>query len=195
MGVFYLLLGPSACGKTTVERELVRQVPGMWAVVSHTTRPPRRGEIAGTSYHFINRSEFERMYAAGAFIETNDFPKNLPVEQRNWYALSLAEVDTKLALGDCVTVVEGHGAMQLMKHYPCRVLFFDPPSPSELERRMAERGDPPARIGERLGSMSQEMKFRNLADHVLDASMPLADLIDAAIAVCRPFKPDPEPIV
>ena len=37
--------------------------------VSHTTRPPREGEVDGVHYHFVATADFERMAQEGAFLE------------------------------------------------------------------------------------------------------------------------------
>ncbi len=48
-----LLVGKSASGKDTIQKELIKM--GMKAVVSYTTRSPRKGEIDGIAYHFITK--------------------------------------------------------------------------------------------------------------------------------------------
>ena len=43
--------------------------PGVWFSVSMTTRPPRPGEVDGVHYHFVDDREFDRLAAAGQFLE------------------------------------------------------------------------------------------------------------------------------
>ena len=37
--------------------------------ISHTTRPPRPGEVDGEHYHFVDETEFARLVDEGAFLE------------------------------------------------------------------------------------------------------------------------------
>lgn len=65
------IAGQTCSGKTTLEAELNKL--GVGKVVSHTTRAPRLGEINGVDYHFISDAEYDRMLAAGEFVETVRF--------------------------------------------------------------------------------------------------------------------------
>lgn len=68
-GVLIVLSGPSGVGKGTVCKALLARNPQVKLSVSATTRAPRPGEIEGVSYFFKTRDEFERMIAAGDFLE------------------------------------------------------------------------------------------------------------------------------
>ena len=46
-----VLIGESGAGKSSIERRLCDF--GFEKVVSHTTRPPRKGEVDGVDYHFV----------------------------------------------------------------------------------------------------------------------------------------------
>lgn len=60
---------PSGTGKTTLNRRLIKEFDNIHVVVSHTTRPPRPGEIDGVHYHFISEEQFNAMIAEDAFVE------------------------------------------------------------------------------------------------------------------------------
>ena len=64
-----VFIGPSACGKSTLTRELPELFPGIKRICSCTTRKPRAGEVDGVHYHFLTKEEFERGIAAGDFAE------------------------------------------------------------------------------------------------------------------------------
>lgn len=65
------LTGPSASGKSTLERMLVER--GLQRVISHTTRAPRSGEVDGVDYHFVTEEQFKLLHARGEFLETAEF--------------------------------------------------------------------------------------------------------------------------
>lgn len=60
---------PSGTGKTTLNRRLIKEFDNIHVVVSHTTRPPRPGEMDGVHYHFISEDQFDHMISEDAFVE------------------------------------------------------------------------------------------------------------------------------
>jgi guanylate kinase len=108
---------------------------GLGLSVSHTTRPPRAGEVDGVDYHFVDRAAFLRLVADGAFLEHAEYRGNL-------YGTSLAAVEGPLGAGrDLLLEIEVQGARQLRSRLPeARMIFLLPPSRAELERRLRFRG-------------------------------------------------------
>ena len=72
-GELFVLSAPSGVGKTTLIRRMFERYPNLAATVtfsvSHTTRPPRAGEVDGRDYHFVDGDEFEEMVAGDRFLE------------------------------------------------------------------------------------------------------------------------------
>jgi guanylate kinase len=67
-----VLAGPSGAGKDSVT-ELVRaRSPRLWLSVPVTTRPPRRYEIDGEHYRFVDRAEFARLLDDGQLLEWSE---------------------------------------------------------------------------------------------------------------------------
>ena len=64
MQTVYVISAPSGTGKTTLNRRLVAENPGIEMSVSHTTRRPRDGETDGKHYHFIEKDHFKKMLRA-----------------------------------------------------------------------------------------------------------------------------------
>lgn len=56
MNNFFILVGPSASGKTTVEEKLLEK--GYIRYVTDTTREIREGEVDGVHYNFLSIEEF-----------------------------------------------------------------------------------------------------------------------------------------
>ena len=55
---FFLLLGPSGVGKSTLIKRVVSDFPEIEYYPSNTTRSPRPGEEDGKDYFFITQEEF-----------------------------------------------------------------------------------------------------------------------------------------
>ncbi len=143
--------------------------------VSCTTRKPRAGEQDGKDYHFIDREGFERLEAAGEFIEHANVFGNL-------YGTRKSVVEAALAEGrDLILEIDWQGAKQVREHLPEAVqIFILPPSRAELEARLRKRGsDSDEAIARRLRESALEMSHWQDFDYVIvnrDFDTALAEL-------------------
>jgi guanylate kinase len=130
-----VLSGPSGVGKGSVVAQIRRSHPDVWLSVSATTRAPRPGEVDGVQYHFVTRTEFERMVDDGEMLEWAEYAGNL-------YGTPRGPVEERLAAGTYALLeLELQGARQVRKAMPdARLVFLAPPSREELARRLVGRG-------------------------------------------------------
>ncbi len=149
-----IVSGPSGSGKSTLVERLL-QLPGTMLSVSCTTRPPRnKTECEGKWYNFVSEADFQRMVAAGEFLEYAQ------VFGKNWYGTPRKGVEEARALKkDLVLEIDVQGALQVKSKLPGAIsLFVLPPSRAELERRIRARGqDSEDEIRRRLERARQEM--------------------------------------
>lgn len=68
MNRIYYIMGKSSSGKDTIYKRLLNE-QDFTPIVLYTTRPMRENEVDGREYHFVDRSKFEEMQAAGEVIE------------------------------------------------------------------------------------------------------------------------------
>jgi len=163
-GLLIVLSSPSGAGKTTISRMLLEADPDITISVSATTRPQRSGEVEGVDYHFVDDAEFERLIAAGEFVEW------APVFG---YRYGTPKVPVKDALRkgrDILFDIDWQGTQQLhsaMGEDLVRI-FILPPSMAELERRLRARGtDPEDVIGDRMLRANGEISHWAEYDYVL----------------------------
>ena len=166
-GELFILSAPSGTGKSTLIRSLMRGEAGSLAdlvfSVSHTTRAPRRGEVDGQDYHFVDRAAFEAMIAGNRFLEYAEYGSNL-------YGTSADEVLPRLARGsDVILDIEVQGAEQVMERRPDAIsVFVMPPSFEELRQRLEARNlDGPEAVRHRLAVSLQEMQRYRRYDFVI----------------------------
>ena len=133
-GKLFVFSGPSASGKGTICRELLKE-PRTWLSVSLTTRQPREGEEHGVHYYFVTREEYDRTVEEDGFLEHAEIYGNAYGTPKR-YALE------HMAAGeDVILEIEMQGALQIKKAYPEAVLIFVlPPSLEELVNRIRKRG-------------------------------------------------------
>ncbi len=159
-----MIAGPTAVGKGTVVRELLKQSENIVLSVSATTREPRPGEVHGVDYFFLSHEEFDQMIAKGQMLEY------AIVHGTNKYGTPREPVEAALAEGkEVVLEIDIQGARQVKRAMPAALLIFiAPPSWDELVRRLSLRGteteDEQAR---RLETARQELASADEFDAVI----------------------------
>lgn len=159
-GLLLVISGPSGCGKGTLVKRLLEEVPNTVLSVSATTRAPRPGEVDGVHYHFVEQAEFCRMIDENEFLEHAQFSGNR-------YGTPKAPVEMLLAEGKNVILeIEVQGAEQVMDSGEDLVsIFLMVPSMEELERRLRGRGTENdetvrMRLSKAAGELSRAVRYQ-----------------------------------
>ena len=142
----FVLVGPSASGKSTIAQMLVER-QGMQRAITTTTRHQRRGEPFD-AYHFVKFSEFH----PEDMVEYKDYAKNR-------YGLTKSEADASN-----LVIMEPVGAQRFQvyckeKGRQCYLIGM-PVSKKEQAERMVQRGDSASLINERIAY--DEVAFEHL---------------------------------
>lgn len=166
--VLLIVSGPSGVGKSLLCEELIRTMPCIKRSVTVTTRQPRKGETDGVDYKFVTVDEFDRMAAAGNFLEWAEV-------HGNKYGSSKSDISQRLAKGeDVAMIVDVQGAKKIRDFFSglpektrdkFRIadVFVAPPSIDELRNRLVKRGkDDQATIDRRVANASEEMTHSHL---------------------------------
>jgi guanylate kinase len=178
-----VIAGPSGVGKGTVVRHLLDLVPGLHLSVSVTTRPPRPSERDGIEYAFVSDEEFDRMVREGELLEWAEIfghRSGTPAEP----------IRRALDEGrDALLEIDVQGARQVREAMPGALLIFlEPPSLAELERRLRSRGtEDEERLARRLATAAVELEARPWFDHVVvnDDVEEAAERVAAIIQASR----------
>jgi guanylate kinase len=176
-GILFIISAPSGSGKSTLVSELRKQVSGVDFSISWTTRPPRGSEENGREYYFTNREEFERMIAAGKFLEHAEV-------FGNYYGTARQSLEDARRQGhDLLLDIDVQGAKQVRTGMPEAVsIFVLPPNPKVLRTRLRNRSRAE-------GVVNEEEVFRRLSEarkeieNYRDYSYILInDILDRAVA-------------
>ncbi|MCJ7802976.1 MAG: guanylate kinase [Desulfobacterales bacterium] len=134
-GLIFIISAPSGAGKTTLVKEVIKQVPGLQFSVSFTTRLPRPNEKEGKDYHFVSHSVFQKMVKRNEFLEWAEVLGNR-------YGTPRPDLKKLEAEGvDLILDIDTQGAKKVMKEIDQPVLIYLlPPSLKVLRERLMNRG-------------------------------------------------------
>ena len=177
-GILFIISAPSGSGKSTLVNEVRKQLTGIEFSVSWTTRPPRGSEQDGREYNFTSREEFERMVAAGMFLEHAEvFGKDL-------YGTARSSLEAARRAGhDLVLDIDVQGAAQVRAAMPEAVsIFVLPPNPQVLRTRLRNRSraegiEDEEEVFRRLGEARREIENYREYGYIL-----VNDILDRAVA-------------
>jgi guanylate kinase len=176
-GQLFIVSAPSGTGKTTLVERLVQIVPNLTMSRSYTSRDARNGEQHGVDYHFVTRTRFEEMIAAGDFLEWADV-------FGNYYGTCARDTESLLAAGvDVVLVIDVQGARQVRSRPGVDTvgIFVLPPSSTILEQRLRGRSkDSEEQIRRRLRVACSEVGEFARYEYVV-----INDALDAAVERLR----------
>ena len=164
-GKLVVFSAPSGSGKTTLVHHLLQQGLPIGFSISATSRPPRGKEKDGVDYFFMSENSFREKIAEDAFLEYEE------VYEGTFYGTLRSEVDRLWKTGKTVLFdIDVVGGLNVKRQYPdqCLALFIQPPSLSELEKRLRRRGtDNEKKIKERLTKATKELDLANQFDKVI----------------------------
>jgi guanylate kinase len=152
-GILFIISAPSGTGKTTLCKQLVANIPGLWHSVSYTTRTPRPGEEQGREYYFTDDTTFQAMIDRHEFVEWARVYGHL-------YGTPRRMVADKIEQGiDVLLEIDVQGALQVKKKFDDAVsIFILPPSMTVLRQRLLTRAsDSSEEIQRRLQKVKEEV--------------------------------------
>jgi len=185
-GTLFVVSSPSGGGKGTIIRHVLELVENLSYSVSYTTRAPRLNEVNGREYFFVSRETFEKMIAAGEFLEW-------ACVHGNFYGTAKRQIVEQTALGkDILLEVDVQGAASVRQLLMDSVsIFIMPPSYRVLRERLLARGtDTAEELELRLRNAPDELSHYSTFDYVIindkvdRAAGQLASIIYAERARC-----------
>jgi len=133
-GTVVIVSGPSAVGKSTICKEVVKRLNYVQISVSVTTRAKAQGEVDGVDYRFISKQQFDEQIKKGLLLEYADVFGHM-------YGTPKSNVDQALRAGKTIILeIDVQGAKLAKAIYPEAVMIFIlPPSHADLAKRLNNR--------------------------------------------------------
>ena len=161
-----LLSGVSGAGKDTIKKELIKRMDNVISLPSYTTRPMREGDVAGQTYNFVSKEEFEEMINNGEFYEYN-------LHHENYYGTSRKLMNEKIQSGKIIVKdIDVNGVenlIHLLKQDTKVITIFLRVPKDVLEKRLRDRIDCPSEeeIEMRLSRFEYEESKIGMYDYVM----------------------------
>ena len=114
--VSLILCGPSAVGKTTVMKEIVRRNPSFELVRSATTRAPR-GDGHDSEYIYLSRDEFLREVELSRMLEHTEYGDN-------YYGTPISEIERIESKGNIPILILDINGVVSVKEKPDMLRAF-----------------------------------------------------------------------
>lgn len=145
-----LLCGKTCSGKDTIRNELLKEE--ISPIITYTTRPMRKGEINGVTYHFISKWKFYLLKLIGFFAETTYY--NVATGERWYYGTS------KKSLGkeNTVIIVNPEGLKKIKRRYKNAFAVFIEASTCIIGERLTKRGDNQLEAVRRIAADNEDFK-------------------------------------
>jgi guanylate kinase len=158
-----ILTGPSASGKTTVGREIMKRNKKLEKVITFTTRKKRPAEIADRDYYFISEQKFKEKLKKEELIEWAKV-------YNHFYGNAFSELERIWQEGKTpLLIIDVQGALTYKKKLPwSKVIFLKPDSTDDLAQRMIKRGGVnQTELKTRLETVQKELKIANKFDYII----------------------------
>jgi guanylate kinase len=163
-GLMLVLSSPSGAGKTTISRRLLQHDSNLEMSVSVTTRPPRRGEVEGVDYVFVEPDEF------GVMINRRELLEHAKVFD-HYYGTPAGPVEETLSEGrDVLFDIDWQGTQQLAQTARDDLVsvFILPPSTATLARRLHDRAqDSEEVVARRMAAAAEEISHWAEYDYIV----------------------------
>jgi guanylate kinase len=159
-----IISSASGAGKTTLARDLLKNIPSLGFSVSHTTRKARPSEVEGVHYYFVDKERFRQLIKQNAFAEWAEV-------HGNFYGTSFGEIERfkKEGKQGILFDIDYQGARQIKAACPEAVaVFVLPPSIGELRKRLTARGDMgDEAIDRRISNATNEIEHYGCFDYLI----------------------------
>lgn len=176
----YCILGKTCSGKTTIVEKMIKKY-GFNQIVTYTTRPKRKGEKDGITYHFLTNEEFSKRRDEGLFAEWKSYDT---VDGVWYYGTAMEDVlsnDDKSLL--IVTAAGYKDLVDVLGYTPKSIYIYS--NNQTIRKRLQKRGDKKEEIERRIKADNEDFKgVENLVSRIFynNSDKKLDELVKEIVA-------------
>lgn len=160
-----VIIGKTCSGKDKVVSELANN--GFEKVTTYTTRPRRKGELPGITYHYISNEEFANKISSGFFLEYKTYEV---ADGSMWlYGSSLESLEHIGALDKKVIILTPDGYRDFLQKVfiPHKSIYLYANN-TTIKNRLIKRGDSKDEADRRLSHDNADFKgIENEVDRIV----------------------------
>lgn len=155
--IIAIITGPSAVGKTTVAKIVLKKLKNFKPAVTYTTRKKRENQKEDKTIHYISKKRFKDLINEDNFLEWAQV-------YENFYGTSKKETLDILKNNNVLLNIDTQGALIIKKKFPkCLTIFIMPENIDSLKKRLEKRKSSKAIINKRFeqakNEIAQSLKF------------------------------------
>ena len=162
-GTLFIIAAPSGAGKTSLVKELLKKIDNLSVSTSYTTRQPRKNEVDGKDYHFIEEKKFKDLI-------NKDFYLEYAIVFGNYYGTSHFSVKSELETGKNIILEIDWQGMRKIKSVGLTLtsIFILPPSYRTLRERLLNRNEDNIKIiDQRMSAAIEEISHYNEFEFII----------------------------
>ncbi|PWB38347.1 MAG: guanylate kinase [Parcubacteria group bacterium] len=132
----FIITGPSAVGKSSLAKAILKKLKNFRPSTTYTTRPKRTKMSEDKIMHYVTRTEFKKLILNGKLLEWAEV-------YNNYYGTDAATLKRHLKKHHVLINIDVQGANLIRKKLANTVsIFILPDSLTFLARRLEQRGTP-----------------------------------------------------
>jgi len=157
--IIAIITGPSAVGKTTVAKIVLKKLKKFKPAVTYTTREKRENQKEDKIIHYISKKKFKEMINEDNFLEWAQV-------YGNFYGTSKKETLNILKNNNVLLNIDTQGALIIKKKFPKTLtMFIMPENIENLKKRLEKRKSSKAIIKKRFEQSKNEIAQSNKFDY------------------------------
>lgn len=171
----FILVGPSASGKSSLVDKLMQKNCNISKTISYTTRPPR---YRSEPYNFISVEEFNQLKKTNFFVETTEY-------KGAFYGTAYSDLEQFRYIGKkLIAIMDINGALNVKRHYPdnTSLLYIERPK-EDCIRSILQRTISIDEIVSRISSIDEEQKNKKFCDYIIQNNKDLNNTVNEILHI------------
>lgn len=180
--IIAIITGPSAVGKTTIAKEVLKKLKNFRPSTTYTTRDKRAKESEDKIMFYVSETEFRNMIDDGKFIEWAQV-------YGNFYGTSKEALQETLKKHNVLMNIDVQGARTIKKKFTKHIsIFIMPEKMEDIEARINARQMDPVMKKRRIEMAKIEMAQSDLFDYkIINYNNHLDKAVDKVLKILNKY--------
>ena len=180
--IIAIITGPSAVGKSTIAKAVLKKLKKFKPSVSYTTRSQRQGDTEDKVMYSVTEKKFRELIDDDQLVEWAQV-------YGHFYGTSRAELKKILEKNNVLLNIDVQGAKNIKKKFPKNIsIFIMPEKMEDIASRLKARHMPLAIKKLRLQAAKNEMAQADLFDYrIINYNNRLDETVDRVVKILKKY--------